>query len=76
MKKLLCRDLGGPCDVEFIGDSFQEIGKKSYDHVMDQIKRGDEAHKVAAGNMRDALPEEQKAMMMEYEKRFNEAPEV
>ena len=38
MKKLICRDLGGPCAVELTGDSFQEIGKKSYGHVVEQIK--------------------------------------
>ena len=76
MKKLTCRDLGGPCDTELTGDSFQEIGKKSYEHVMEQIKNGDEAHKVAASKMRNASPEEQKAMMAEYEKRFNEAPNI
>ena len=76
MKKLICRDLGGPCDMELTGDSFQEIGKKSYDHVMEQIKSGDEAHKAAADKMRDASPEEQKSMMAEYEKRFNEAPNI
>ena len=76
MKKLTCRDLGGPCDVELTGDSFQEIGKKSYGHVMEQIKSGDEAHQVAAGKMKNSSPEEQKAMMSEYEKRFNEAPNV
>ena len=76
MKKLTCRDLGGPCDMELTGDSFQEMGKKSYEHVMEQIKNDNEAHKVAAGKMRDASPEEQKSMMTEYEKRFNEAPNI
>ena len=76
MKKLVCRDLGGPCDVELTGDSFQEIGKKSYDHVMEQIKGGDEAHKAAAAKMRNASPEEQRSMMAEYEKRYNETPNI
>ena len=74
MKKSTCRDFGGPCDVELTGNSFQEIGKKSYDHVMEQINNGDEAHKTAAAKMRNASPEEQKAMMAEYEKRYTEAP--
>ena len=76
MKKLTCRDLDGPCDMELTGDSFQEIGKKSYEHVMEQINNGDEPHKVAAGRMRNASPEEQTSMMAEYEKRFNEAPSI
>ncbi len=76
MKKLTCRDLGGPCDMELIGDSFQEVGKKSYDHVMEQIKSGDEAHATAATKMRNASPEEQMSMMTEYEKRYNDALSV
>jgi predicted small metal-binding protein len=75
MKKLTCRDLGGPCDEEITGDSFEEVGKKSHGHVMEQINSGNEAHKLAAGKMRDATPEEQKAMMAEYKKKFDEAPE-
>jgi predicted small metal-binding protein len=76
MKKLTCRDLGGPCDAEITGNSFKEVGKKSYDHVMEQINSGDEAHKAAAAKMKNASPEEQKSMMAEYEKRYNEAPNV
>ncbi len=76
MKKLTCKDLGGPCDAVLTGDSFKEIGKKSYDHVMEQINSGDDAHKAAATKMRNASPEEQKAMMAEYEKRYNETPNV
>jgi predicted small metal-binding protein len=76
MKKLTCRDLGGPCDVEITGNSFEEVGKKSHDHVMEQINSGDEAHRAAAEKMRSASPEEQKSMMAEFEKRYNEAPEI
>ena len=76
MKKLTCRDLGGPCGVELLGDSFQEIGKKSYNHVMEKINNADEAHRAAAAKMKNASPEKQKAMMAEYEKRFNEAPNI
>ena len=44
MKRLTCRDLGGPCDAEFAADSFEEIGKKSQAHVMEQMQKGDAAH--------------------------------
>ena len=71
MKKLKCRDLGGPCDTEI-----QEMGNNARTHVMEKIKSGDEAHKAAADKMRSASPEEQKSMMAEYEKKFNEAPGV
>ena len=76
MKKLKCRDLGGPCDTEIVGNSFQEMGNNARTHVMEKIKSGDEAHKAAADKMRSASPEEQKSMMAEYEKKFNEAPSL
>ena len=43
---------------------------------MDQISRSDEAHGAAAEKMRNASPEERKAMMAELEKKYKEAPEV
>ena len=76
MKKLVCRDLGGPCNMELTGDSFREIGKKSYDHVMEQMNNSDEAHKAAADKMRNVSPEEHRSRMAEYEKRYNEAPNI
>ena len=76
MKKLTCRDLGGPCDAELVGGSFEEIGKKSRDHVMEQMQKGDKAHLSAANNMRTATPEQQQAMMAEFKKKFEQAPSV
>jgi len=76
MKKLTCKDLGGPCDEEITGNSFGEIGSKCRTHVMERIKNGDEAHRVAADKMKKASPEEQKGMMAMYEMRFNEAPSL
>jgi predicted small metal-binding protein len=76
MKKLTCRDLGGPCDAEFTEDSFEEIGKKSREHVMEQMQKGDDGHLSAANNMRSATPERQKAMMAEYRRKFDETPDV
>ena len=48
MKKLTCRDFGGPCDAEITGNTFEEMGKSSYTHVMERIDSGDEAHNAAA----------------------------
>ena len=76
MKKLTCTDLGGPCDKEIIGNSFDEMGNNCKTHVMEQINSGDEAHGAAAAKMKNASPEEQKSMMTEFEKRYNEAPDI
>lgn len=76
MKILTCRDLGGPCDVEFTGNSFEEIGKKSHEHAMEQMRKGDEAHLSAANKMKNATPEQQRATMAELKRKFDEAPNV
>lgn len=76
MKKLACKDLGGPCDAEITGNSFTEIGQKCREHVTEQINNGDAAHIAAATKMRNASPEEQKSLMAAFEKRFNEAPNL
>ena len=43
---------------------------------MEQTSRGEEAHRATAERMRNPSPEEQKAMMAEFEKKYKEAPEV
>jgi len=76
MKKLTCKDLGGPCDEEITGNSFEEIGNNCKTHVTEKLNSGDEAHQAAVEKMKNASPEEQKSMFAEYEKKFNEATEV
>lgn len=76
MKKLTCRDLGGPCDEEITGNSFEEMGNNSRVHVMEQVGKGDEAHVEAVNKMKNATPEDQKSMMAEFEKKYNEAPKI
>ena len=76
MKKLTCRDLGGPCGEEITGNSFDEIGNNCRAHVEEKMKGGDKAHQEEVAKMMNASPDEQKAMMAEYEKRFNKAPSI
>lgn len=76
MKRMTCRDLGGPCDEAIIGSSFEEMGSNCHAHVMERIDAGDEAHRAAAARMRDASPDERAAMMAAFERRFSDAPEV
>ncbi len=76
MKKLTCRDLGGACDEEITGNSFEEMGNNCKTHVMEKLNSGDEAHQAAVEKMKNASEEEQKSMFAEYEKKFNETPEI
>ena len=73
MKILTCRDLGGPCATALTAGSFEEMGKKSREHVMDEMAKGDAAHLSAANKMRKATPDQQKAMMVEFKGKFDEA---
>lgn len=75
MKTLTCRDLGGPCDHELRGSTFEEIGHASRAHVMNMIEHADAAHMEAADHMRRASPDEQRAMMAQFRNRFDDAPD-
>ena len=52
MKKITCRELGGACDLEFTGDSFEEVGKQSQEHAMQMFKQKDKLHLEAAEKMK------------------------
>lgn len=41
MKRLTCRDLGGPCEAELLADTFEEMSNISRQHVVEQIQAGD-----------------------------------
>jgi Protein of unknown function (DUF1059) len=60
MKRLSCRDLGGPCDAELVADSFEEMGNTSRQHVVEQVQAGDQDHQLAANKMMEATPDQQK----------------
>mgnify|MGYP000335416678 CR=1 FL=1 len=76
MKTLTCSDLGGPCAAELVGTTFEDIGRASRAHVMSMIKAGHADHIAAADRMRQAPPEEQRAMMARFKDRFEEAPNI
>lgn len=76
MKKLTCKDLGGPCDQEITGESFEELGQNCQKHVMEQMGAGDAAHVQAVEAWKSQSPEEQQAQMASFEKKYNEAEEI
>ena len=76
MKRVTCRDLGGPCDAELVANSFEEMGNKSRQHVVEQIQAGDEIHKLAADVMTKASPDQQQQILDEFRSKFDAAPDV
>ena len=57
MKKMTCKLLGGACDIEFLGESFEEIANQSKKHGMEMFQKGDAAHIEAMNEMQKMMKE-------------------
>lgn len=55
MKKMTCKQLGGACDVEFLGESFDDIATQSKKHGMEMFQIGDQAHIEAMNEMQKMM---------------------
>ena len=53
MKTMTCRQMGGPCDVPFHGNTADEVIKAEDDHLKEMIASGDETHKSARKSMQN-----------------------
>jgi predicted small metal-binding protein len=60
MKVMKCRDLGGACDLEFRGNTFEEIVEQSKAHGMEMFQAKDEPHLKAMQAMRELMQNPQK----------------
>ena len=47
MKTMTCKQMGGPCDTAFQGDSADEVIKAQDRHLKDIVASGDKAHEAA-----------------------------
>ena len=55
MKIMTCKQLGGACDLEFHGNTFDEISEKSKQHGIEMFQKNDEAHLKAMNKMRELM---------------------
>lgn len=53
MKTMSCRQMGGPCDQQFHGDTADEVIKAQDRHLKDMVSAGDETHAGARQAMKD-----------------------
>ena len=51
MKTMTCKQMGGPCDVAFSGNTADEVIKAQDKHLKDVVAKGDESHKSALKEM-------------------------
>ncbi len=52
MKTMTCKQMGGPCDLAFHGDSADDVIKAQDAHLKAIVANGDEAHQDALKAMR------------------------
>ena len=55
MKTMTCKHLGGACDKEFHGNTFEEIAEQSKKHGMEIFESCDKAHLQAMNEMRKQM---------------------
>lgn len=70
MKTFTCRELGGTCDEEFSGETFEEVMQKGGAHMM-----SDEAHTTSIMNMEERTGENKEQWMERMQKEFDAKPE-
>ena len=55
MKTMTCQQLGGACNKEFKGNTFEEIAEQSKRHGMEMYQQGDKLHIEAMEKMKDLM---------------------
>ena len=51
MKTMTCRQMGGPCDAPFHGNTADDVIKAQDKHLKEMVAGGDEAHAGARKSM-------------------------
>lgn len=60
MKKMTCKQMGGPCDFEMMADSAEEMMRMGGEHVNEMATSGDMGHMEAKKMMDEAMTYEVK----------------
>ena len=77
MKTMTCREMGGPCDAPFHGNSADEVIKAEDAHLKEMVAKGDEAHNSALKEMQGRWKNPIKGMgwYLKTQKAFAALPE-
>jgi len=60
MKTMMCKQLGGACDLEFHAETFEEMAEQSKNHGMEMFQKKDEAHMKAMQEMMELMKDPDK----------------
>jgi len=77
MKTMTCKQLGGACNQQFHGNTFEEIAEQSKKHGMEMMQVGDKDHVKAMEEMKKRMstPDAMKDWMTSKRKEFESLPE-
>ena len=77
MKTMTCRQMGGPCDAPFHGNTADDVIKAQDKHLKEMVAKGDETHKSALKMMQDRWKNPVKGMgrYIKTKKAFAALPE-
>ena len=77
MRKINCRELGGACDMEFFGNSFEDVVKQSQEHGMQMFQKKDKLHLNAMEEMKSlmASSDAMEKWMIERQTYFDSLPD-
>jgi hypothetical protein len=72
MKTMTCKQMGGPCDAQFQGNTADEVIKAQDQHLKDAVAQGDDTHQsaLAAMQARWQNPTEGMGWYMQVKKDF------
>ena len=77
MKTVTCRQMGGPCDAPFHGNTADDVIKAEDSHLKEMVTKGDETHKSALKMVQDRWKNPVKGMewYLKTRKTFAALPE-
>jgi hypothetical protein len=76
MKQTTCRNLQGACDSIITGETPEEMGQHSKQHVMEKVRAGDQEHKAAIDSMMMLSREEQQKWYEDFKQGFDSLPDA
>jgi len=76
MKTMTCKQLGGACDKEFQGETFDEIAQLSKQHGMQMFQANDAEHLEAMAKIQELMkiPGAMQDWFEKKKKEFDELP--
>ncbi|WP_299807559.1 hypothetical protein [uncultured Shewanella sp.] len=77
MKTMTCKQLGGACDKEFHGNTFEEIAEQSKLHGMEMYQQQDSPHLAAMAEIQKLMqdPHAMKAWFDSKKQEFEDLSE-